>query len=89
MMKRIMKKLTLITLLFCAFSIKAQNLILNGSFEMNNSTDCYDVISSWIAGGTGIDYGVCFGNKVEIHRDSCVKCIPTIFWGGGHKKEIG
>ena len=36
-----MKKLFLITLLFCsAFSVKAQNLILNGSFEYNNcSTD--------------------------------------------------
>jgi len=38
-----MKKLILITLLFCsAFTIKAQNLILNGSFEQNSVTglDC-------------------------------------------------
>jgi hypothetical protein len=36
------KTLLLILLLFCAFSIKAQNLILNGSFEDNNVTglDC-------------------------------------------------
>jgi len=41
-----MKKLFLITLLFCsAFSVKAQNLILNGSFEYNNcqSDRCFDL----------------------------------------------
>ena len=44
-----MKKLILITLLFCcAFTIKAQNLILNGSFEQNSVTgvDCEIDISN-------------------------------------------
>jgi hypothetical protein len=32
----IMKKLTLILLVFCAFTTKAHNLVMNGSFEYNN-----------------------------------------------------
>jgi hypothetical protein len=46
-----MKKLILITLLFCcAFTIKGQNLVLNGSFEQNNVTgvDCETEISNSI-----------------------------------------
>jgi len=46
-----MNKLTLITLLFCAFTIKAQqNLVLNGSFVLNNITQC------WIGFNNSIDY---------------------------------
>ena len=77
-----MKKLILITLLFCsAFNIKAQNLILNGSFEDNIITTCYmeeypnywnDLVSNLTS----------FGFRIANINDSCITC-PPYFWGGG------
>jgi hypothetical protein len=44
-----MKKLILIAFLFCAFIVKAQqNLVLNGSFELNNPiVDSLTGINCW------------------------------------------
>jgi hypothetical protein len=77
-----MKKLTLITLLFCAFTAKAQNLILNGSFELNNLTQCYDDLTSIYWNNT-VDYTTSFGYTIVLHKDSCLRCSPPTFWGGG------
>jgi hypothetical protein len=45
-----MKRIAFILIIFCAFTTKAQNLVMNGSFEYNNSppeqTDCFTDISN-------------------------------------------
>ncbi len=77
------KKITVIFLImFCAFIIKAQNLILNGSFEQHSVNSCYESLffNSW---NTKVSYSTSYGHKMEIHSDSCEKCIPSMYWGGG------
>ena len=86
-----MKKLTLILLVLCAFTIKAQqNMIINGSFELNTETQCYNSMnqSTWNA---TVNYTTSFGSQVQIMKDSCAVCIdfPNYFWGGEHRKGIG
>ena len=75
-----MKKLLFIGLLLCcSFNTKAQNLILNGSFEQHTlSSFCY------------VDYNASnpssitnYGGLFYILRDSCQFCTPPIWWGGG------
>ena len=80
-----MKKLTLISLLFCAFTIKAQqNLVLNGSFELNNSTICYHFMNS-IAWNNTVDFTNSYKSSIGFINDSCITCIsfPNYYWGGG------
>jgi hypothetical protein len=79
------KKLTLILLMFCAFTIKAQpNLILNGSFEDNIITTCYmdtypNDFNDSVANITS------FGSNLGMLNDSCPGCpeFPGTYWGGG------
>ena len=68
-----------------AFTNKAQNLILNGSFELNSETQCYNAMYSntW---NTTVAFSTAYGSRSEILKDSCEKCIPPTFWGGGAKE---
>ena len=80
-----MKKLTLITLLFCALTIKAQvNLVKNGSFELNNSTSCSNELPNQIQYNTSILYSNHFGDEGTIAAFSfpCSVCSPPVLWGG-------
>jgi len=77
------RKLSLISLLFCcAFVVKAQNLILNGSFEQNNLNYCADYFNS-MSTSTVTSVTNYSGSFTYIHRDSCLKCNPQVYWGGG------
>lgn len=55
-----MKRLGFIILLFCAFTIKAQN-ILNGSFEMNNATSHIHALTN-VQYSSVISFSSSFGN---------------------------
>jgi len=88
-----MKELILITLLFCcAFTTKAQNLILNGSFELNSSINCDDELQTKIQYESTVPYSYHFGdeNTISLIKDSCVMCAFSPnpeYWGGGLKME--
>jgi len=76
------KLIFIILLMFYAFSIKAQqNLILNGSFEINNP------VSAWPCTGLNSsnvsDVIVYQGLDVGFIKDSCLICSPPTYWGGG------
>ena len=81
-----MKKIAFIFLMFCsAFNSKAQNLILNGSFENHSAPDCYNNfnLTQWnatVANSTQYNNG-----SVSLLNDSCSVCsdFPNYFWGGG------
>jgi len=87
-----MKKLSLITLLFCcAFTIKAQNLILNGSFENNtppldslNNGNCWIGLSTKIDYENTIHYSYHFGDDytISLFKLPCLVCFPPASWGG-------
>ena len=95
-----MKRISLITLLFCcALTAKAQvNLVLNGSFELNNPLIFIDTATGVVSGDscyhdmiTKIDYenvilySYHFGNESTtlLVKDSCLVCFPSVYWGGG------
>jgi hypothetical protein len=90
MMKKIMKKLILIILLFCsAFNSKAQNIILNGSFELNNSMECINNLS-FNEYDTTVLYSHDYSNNnitLALMKGSCLVCLPSTYWGGGCRKE--
>jgi hypothetical protein len=83
-----MKKLIFIVILFCyAFTIKAQqNLVLNGSFELNNAFYCWTglPISDY---NTTILYSHHFGDNytTTLFRLPCLACSPPVLWGGQPK----
>lgn len=77
-----MRKKLLIFLLFCAFNTKAQNLILNGSFEDHDITICYEQMPSSDF-NTKVSFITSFGSDIQLTRDSCERCNPPTFWGGG------
>ena len=84
-----MKKLILIAFLFCAFSVKAQqNLVLNGSFELNSALQCFDELNSKIDYENAISYSYHFGNEFTTYllNGSCLSCSPPVLWGGGAKE---
>jgi hypothetical protein len=91
-----MKKLILITLLFCyAFNTKAQNLVINGSFE-NNTPQIDSIFNSncWVDLYTKIDYentihySYHFGDDytTTLLKLPCLVCSPPVLWGGGAKE---
>jgi hypothetical protein len=83
-----MKKLTLITLLFCAFTIKAQqNLVLNGSFELNNALGCWTGFANNIDYNNTVSYSNHFGDDytTAIFNLPCLVCSPPFLWGGQPK----
>jgi len=79
------KKLSLITLLFCcAFSVKAQNIILNGSFELNNSMECINNLS-FNEYDTTVQYSHDYSINditLALMKGSCLVCLPSTYWGG-------
>ena len=80
-----MKKLTLILLVFCAFTIKAQqNLVLNGSFELNSATSCFNSIDDNIEYNNTLSYSKSFGDDYSTGIISlpCWVCSPSLLWGG-------
>jgi len=80
-----MGKLILTLLLFfCAFITKAQNLILNGSFEQNNATIlCWDDIDDNMEYNNLIHYSTSFGDDYTTALFSlpCLVCSPQVNWG--------
>jgi len=85
-----MKKLIFIVILFCyVFTTKAQpNLILNGSFELNNSTICHHAFYFANEYNNTFQYSIHYGdiNTIVLIKGSCFSCSPPVYWGG--KKEI-
>ena len=82
-----MKKLILITFLFCSFSIKAQqNLVLNGSFELNSATQCWTGLPISDYNAT-IQFSHHFGDEYTTTLFSlpCLACSPPVLWGGQPK----
>ena len=80
-----MRNLIFILLVCCAFTTKAQqNLILNGSFEINNPKSTYPCID--FKDGN-VQYVTNYGGTVlPFIKDSCLGCSPPVFWGGGAKE---
>jgi hypothetical protein len=86
-----MKKLTLILLIFCVFTTKAQNLILNGSFELHNSTECFNEIIFINEYENTLSYSTEYGEgnaTVGLLKDSCLTCLPQNYWGGGVQEGL-
>ena len=79
--------------MFCAFTSKAQNIILNGSFEINNMTQCYEDLHSWTSSPFNnydsiIPYSSSYGAAIVIMKGSCERCNPPTFWGGGTQEGV-
>ena len=83
----IMKKLTLILLVFCAFTTKAQNIILNGSFEINTSTLCFENLYTTTDYNNTVNFSSSYGYAIALFKDSCLKCNPPTYWGGGGSRR--
>ena len=83
-----MKELSLITLLFCcAFTTKAQNLVLNGSFELNNAVlNIMDLSPSGY--NATILHSYHFGDDftTTLLKTPVLACSPPVFWGGEAKE---
>ncbi len=81
-----MRKIACIgVLLVCALHLKAQtNLVLNGSFELNNATACFNAMDDNIEYNNTIFYSRSYGNDYTTGIASlpCWVCSPPILWGG-------
>ncbi len=76
-------------LLVCALQLKAQtNLILNGSFELNNATSCFNPIDDNIEYNNTLFHSKSFGDNYTTGIASlpCWVCSPPVLWGGGAKE---
>jgi hypothetical protein len=72
-----MKKLTLILLVFCAFTIKAQqNLVLNGSFENNISTTTILNLSNLQYDAT-VAFSTSFGKDILPNYDGNIDLLKS------------
>jgi hypothetical protein len=80
-----MKNIAFILFMFCAFNAKAQNIILNGSFEQITLNYCVDYFNS-MSTSTVTSVTNYSGSFTYIHRDSCLTCNPQVYWGGGGTK---
>jgi hypothetical protein len=82
-----MRKIAYIgTLLVCALHLKAQtNLVLNGSFEINNLSNCSNELPNQTQYNNSITYSNHFGDEGTIAAFSlpCLVCSPPVLWGGG------
>ena len=84
-----MKKLTLILLVFCAFTIKAQvNLVKNGSFELNTVIPGSDSLYTSSNYNNNIMFSIHFGDyyTTTLVKIPYLACQPPILWGGGGKR---
>ena len=76
--------------MFCAFTIKAQaNLVLNGSFELNTATLCYEDLYPPTDYNNTINFSSSYGYAIALLKDSCLKCNPLLTGEVGLKKDIG
>ena len=81
-----MKNLLFIGLVCCSFVAKAQqNLILNGSFELNNSTDDLTEFYNINEYDNTVHYSIEYGdnNTLSLIKNSVLTCLPSTYWGGG------
>ena len=72
-------------LLLCALTIKAQsNLVLNGSFELNNSSSFWNDINDNTEYNNTILYSTSYGDKhtTAILNIPFLACSPPVSWGG-------
>ncbi len=80
----------LIYILFVCFGLTAssQNLILNGSFELNNSTVCYNAMDDNIEYNNTLSYSKSFGDDYTTvnFRLPCWACSPPYLWGGSRRR---
>ena len=84
-----MKKFILISFLFCAFSVKGQqNLVLNGSFELNSASFFWNDMDDNIEYNNTIFYSKSFGDNftTSILKIPLLACSPSVLWGGGAKE---
>ena len=80
-----MKKFILIILLFCfTFTVKAQNLILNGSFELNSLSSCQNSFSNNLIYNNFVSSSESFGieHSSGLLHLPCWVCSPSVLWGG-------
>ncbi len=79
-----MKKLIYILFLCFGLTANSQNLILNGSFELNTESQCYHAMNTNSWNNTML-YSVAYGTQIALIKDSCVTCtfLPNYFLGGG------
>jgi len=80
--KEIMRK-TIYILLISSLSVNAQNLILNGSFEMNSAANCLEELFLKIDYDNTVMYSNHFGdeNTTGIYSLPCLVCSPSVYWG--------
>jgi hypothetical protein len=80
------KRLTCIGLLLAfAFTIKAQqNLVLNGSFELNSVASCSNSFSDNLIYSNYVSYSESFGveHSSGLYHLPCWVCSPSLLWGG-------
>ena len=81
-----MKKLIFIVILFCyVFTAKAQqNLVLNGSFELNSVASCTNSFSDNLIYSNYVSYSESFGveHSSGLYHLPCWVCSPSLLWGG-------
>ena len=82
-----MKNLLFIGLVCCSFVANAQpNLILNGSFELNNSTECINNFIFINEYNTTVQYSIDYssnGGTLALMKGYCLYCQPPVLFGGG------
>ncbi len=71
----------------CACNLQAQNLVLNGSFELNTAIYCIHDLPKKSYENT-VQHSMCFGDNstLSLINDSCLTCSPPVYWGGGAKE---
>lgn len=87
-----MKRVVFVLFVFFVAEVNAQqNLILNGSFEINNSTECHNEFIFINEYDNTISYSIEYGEgnaTVGLLKDSCLTCLPPNYWGSGVQKGL-
>jgi|TARA_B110001469_G_scaffold119895_1_gene127892 hypothetical protein len=79
-----MKKTIFILFILSITICNAQNnIILNGSFELNNATDCFEELYTQSDYNATVSFSTSFGYAIVLMQDSCLRCPSQTFWGGG------
>ncbi len=79
----------ILILLCCAFNTKAQqNLVLNGSFELNSASQCVSDLDSKVDYDNTVSFSKHFGDKytTALFKPPCWVCSPPVLWGGAAKE---
>lgn len=84
-----MKKTIFILFILSITICNAQNnIILNGSFELNNATDCFEELYTQSDYNATVSFSTSFGYAIVLMQDSCLRCPSQTFWGGEYKMAI-